>query len=44
VVVVVVVGCGGGGGGCGGVLSLLHSIMLGNRLLIPWKKEWGFKG
>ena len=36
--VVVVVGC--GGGGCGGVLSLLHLMMLGNRLLIPWKKEW----
>ena len=39
---VVVVG-GGGGGGCGGVLFFLHSIMLGHRLLIPGKEEWGVR-
>jgi hypothetical protein len=28
-------------GGVVGVLLLLLSIMLGQRLLIPWKEEWG---
>ena len=32
-----------GGGGCGGVLLLLHSIMLCHRLIIPWKEEWGVR-
>jgi hypothetical protein len=38
-VVVFVVDVGGGGDGVGGVLFLLHVILLGHRLLIPCKEE-----